>query len=400
MKKIGIYGGTFNPVHIGHIRAAEAFYDAIGLDELIVMPTFISPHKEMMKGDDPAYRLEMTALAFEGNKRNITVSDYEISKGGKSYTYLTLEHFSSSDTELYFLMGTDMLLCLERWKNPERILELSTIVLVRRENESETEEQIKSAIKRLNEQYGARIIQVAVDPIELSSREIREYISEGDSVYGLVPERVEGYISSYRLYHSYPLYESVRELVPKKRLKHIFGTEEEALRLALIFELSPEEAEKLRIAALLHDITKYYTAEEHVKYLEGMGVKIDPDTLKSEKTLHQLSGAYRAKELFSDLVDETVFNAIRYHTTGRENMSLTEKLMYLADYIEPNRTFPDCVTLRDYFYKKINDGEDRNAVLIDTMIRSLEMTIADLAQSSHAVHSDTLKALDFLKGEK
>jgi nicotinate-nucleotide adenylyltransferase len=114
MKKLGIYGGTFNPIHNGHIKAAEAFYDTVGLDELLIMPTFVSPHKEMMKGDDPSYRLEMTSLAFDGNVRNITVSDYEISKGGKSYTYLTLEHFSSSDTELFFLMGTDMFLCLDK----------------------------------------------------------------------------------------------------------------------------------------------------------------------------------------------------------------------------------------------------------------------------------------------
>lgn len=400
MKKLGIYGGTFNPIHNGHIKAAEAFYDTVGLDELLIMPTFVSPHKEMMKGDDPSYRLEMTSLAFDGNERSITVSDYEISKGGKSYTYLTLEYFSSPDTELFFLMGTDMFLCLDKWKNASRIFELTTIVLVRRESDADASENIEEAKVRYKELYSARIEEITLDPIELSSSEIRQFVSDGDSVYGLVPESVEDYINSYRLYRDYPLYESVRELVPKKRLKHIFGTEEEALRLALIYDLSPEDAEKLRTAALLHDITKYYTAEEHVSYLESIGVSVDPDAIKSEKTLHQLSGAYKARELFSDIVDEGVFNAIRYHTTGRADMSMLEKLMYLADYIEPTRTFSDCVVLRDHFYEKINNGEDKDEVLLGTMIMSLEMTIKDLIESGHAVHSDTLKALEFLKGEK
>lgn len=400
MKRLGIYGGTFNPVHMGHIRAAEAFYDAVELDELLIMPTYVSPHKEMEKGDDPVYRLEMATLAFEGNERNITVSDYEIEKGGKSYTYLTLEHFSCTDTELYFLMGTDMLLSLEKWREPQRIMDLATIVLIRRENEPATKELIEAAVKRLKERFGARIEQVKVEPIELSSSEIREWISEGDSVYGLVPENVENYIRSYRLYHSDPLYEAVRALVPKKRLKHIFGTEEEALRLALIYELDPEDAERLRIAALLHDITKYYTADEHISYLNGQGIEVEADAVKSGKTLHQLSGAYKARELFPDIVDDRIFGAIRYHTTAKADMGILEKLMYLADYIEPNRTFPDCVTLRDYFYGRINKNEDKDEVLLDTLIMSLEMTVKDLIENGHPVHSDTINALEFLKGEK
>ena len=118
MKRLGIYGGTFNPIHIGHIRACRAFYDEMKLDELILIPTAVSPFKSEKTDNEPSERLKMVKAAFEKDDRNINVSDYEIEKGGKSYTYLTLEHFSSPDTEIYFLMGTDMLLSLGEWKNP------------------------------------------------------------------------------------------------------------------------------------------------------------------------------------------------------------------------------------------------------------------------------------------
>lgn len=400
MKKLGIYGGTFNPVHMGHIRAAEAFYDAVGLDELLIMPTFISPHKAMEKGDDPAYRLEMTALAFEGNRRNIAVSDYEINKGGKSYTYLTLEHFSSPDTELYFLMGTDMLLSLDRWREPQKIFDLAVIALVRRENDEETGRAIGVTVERYKREYGAKIVTVSVPPTELSSSEIREAVARGESTEEMVPDAVREYIKAYRLYTLDPVYAAVRELVPKRRLRHIFGTVSEAEILSEIYGLDAEDRERLRIAAALHDVTKYYSAEEHLSYLESRGVTVDEHTKLSEKTLHQLSGAYMAEELFPETVDARIFGAIRYHTTAKADMSILEKLMYLADYIEAGRTFPDCVTLRGYFYGRIDKGEDRASVLTDTLILSLEMTVNDLNKNGLPIHSDTVSALEFLKGEK
>ncbi len=400
MKKLGIYGGTFNPIHNGHIKAAENFYDEIGLDELLIMPTFISPHKEMGKGDDPSYRLEMAELAFEKNERNIVVSDYEIERGGKSYTYLTLEHFKCPEVELFFLVGTDMFLCLDRWKNPQNIFDAATIVLMRREDEHDVSEALNEKKKIYENKFGAKIVFLKSDPIELSSSFVRGVASSGDDVSESVGESVAKYISSYRLYTSDPIYNAVRELVPKKRHRHIFGTVDEALRLAEIFCLSFKEVEDLRVAAALHDITKYFSRDEHVRYLEGKGISIDSETLKSHKTYHQLSGAVRARELFPDAVNDTVFNAIRYHTTAKADMSITEKIMYLSDYIEPNRTFPDCVKLREYFYTKINNGENKDDVLCDTLILSLEMTINDLKSEGYPIHKDTSEALEFLKGEK
>ena len=183
--------------------------------------------------------------------------------------------------------------------------------------------------------------------------------------------------------------------VGDKRLRHVLGVEAECLSLAVLFGLTGEETEQLARAALLHDITKGFSREEHLAYLDRIGVPVPEDTLRSEKTLHALSGAFFARETYPEAVDDAVFSAILFHTTGREDMSLLQKLMYLADYIEPTRTFPDCVTLRRFFYDRIATG-DRYEVLNETLIRSFDMTIADLIERREPIHRDTIAARNFL----
>ena len=396
MKRLGIYGGSFNPIHIGHIKAANAFYDEMKLDELIIMPTAVSPFKTDDLDNYPRERLKMVNAAFENSDRNILVSDYEIEKGGKSYTYLTLEHFSSPENELYFLMGTDMLLSLGGWKNPDIILKLATVCHIRREDvDPETEKAIEEARSRYEKEYNARIIDLVSEPFEVSSTEIRNAVKEGKSISDLVTQEVEDIIKKDKLYLTCPLYAAVRTLVKEKRWKHIFGTETEAKSLARIFDLSETDSERLRCAALLHDITKYLTRDEHLAFLEGVGVTPDEGTLLSDKTLHQMSGAYMAKKLYPDYVDDAVFDAIRYHTTCKAGMPLLTKLMYLCDFIEPTRTFPDCVKLRAIFYEMIEKG-NKLRTLDEIMLISLDMTIADLKDNGHPIHSDTEKAREYI----
>ncbi len=396
MKRLGIYGGSFNPIHKGHIRAARAFYDEMKLDELIIMPTAVSPFKDEKVENEPFERLKMAKAAFEQDERNITVSDYEINQGGKSYTYLTLEHFANADTELYFLMGTDMLLSLENWKNPDIILKLATVCHIRRESiDKETERLIDQAKASLKASYGAKIVDITLNPFKASSTEIRNAVREGRDISHLVTPEVEEIIKNDRLYRACPLYATVRKLVKEKRWKHIFATEEESQRLAEIFDLSNEDKERLRIAAVLHDITKYYTRDEHLSFLNEIGVIPDEGTLSSEKTLHQMTGAYLSRKLHPDLVDDAVFDAIRYHTTGKANMPLMTKLMYLSDFIEPTRTFPDCIKLRAIFYGMIGKGI-KLKTLDEIMLISLDMTIADLVDNGYPIHSDTEKAKEYI----
>ena len=117
-KRVGIFGGTFNPPHIGHVEAAKAFVENACLDSLIIMPAFIPPHKEYDSIVTCEERLEMCKIAFKDVDK-ATVSDLEISRGGKSYTYLTLQELTSDEVELYFLCGTDMIISMDTWKNPD-----------------------------------------------------------------------------------------------------------------------------------------------------------------------------------------------------------------------------------------------------------------------------------------
>ncbi|MBQ8742586.1 MAG: nicotinate-nucleotide adenylyltransferase [Clostridia bacterium] len=203
MKRLGIFGGTFSPPHIGHTNAAREFLKVLELDSLLIIPTFIPPHKQAYE-IDPDHRLEMTRLAFsqeEGFNCSVTVSDFELIKKGVSYTYLTLEHFSSPDTRLFFLCGTDMFMTLEQWKLPERIFELSDIVLTLRESASDARlDRISAHKDHLEKDLGARITVMSTSPIEISSSELRRDIASGKDVSKYLPPSVYDYIRKNRLY--------------------------------------------------------------------------------------------------------------------------------------------------------------------------------------------------------
>lgn len=189
------------------------------------------------------------------------------------------------------------------------------------------------------------------------------------------------------------------EYLPR-RLPHIDGTAAECRSLAALFSLSESDTERLCAAALLHDCTKRWSREEHLRYLAEQGVKPDEDTLRAEKTLHAVTGALYAAEKYPTLIDAPLQIAIRYHTTGRKEMSLPEKLLYLADYIEPNRTFPTCVTLRRCFYDRIGTAEDRVKCLDEILLLSFEMTIAELLREEQPIHPDTVAARNFLLSQR
>ena len=198
-KKIGIYGGTFNPPHIAHVHACEAFYNLIKPDELLVIPDFLPPHKEIDGGVTTDDRLEMTRLAFQ-DMPYVTVSKMEIERGGRSYTAVTLSELKTDDNELYFLCGTDMLLTLDSWYRPDIIFSLATICYVRRENEKENDKRISEAINFYKEKYDARIVSVTVEVTELSSSEIREKIKNNACVSELIPQKVNNYIQNRGIY--------------------------------------------------------------------------------------------------------------------------------------------------------------------------------------------------------
>ena len=199
--RIGIYGGTFAPVHKGHVAAAEAFIKQMELDLLYVIPAGIPPHKQIDSADDPAHRLAMCELAFKG-MRNVIVSDMEIVRQGKSYTVDTLRALHAEDRRLFLLMGTDMMLTLDTWREPEEIFRLCYPIYIRRENDPILQAQIIKKNELYLQKYGKIARRLMADVIELSSTEIRERVKQGRKIGTLVPPAVAAYICEKGLYQA------------------------------------------------------------------------------------------------------------------------------------------------------------------------------------------------------
>lgn len=199
--KIGIYGGTFSPVHCGHLLAAREFVRGTELDKLLIIPAAQPPHKEMQTPVSASDRLEMCRLAFEGME-NVEISDIEISRGGKSYTVDTVTELKKKypDDELFLLVGTDMLLTFERWYRYTDILSLCNLVYVRRETDSELDGEIFEKISFLEKQTGRKIRHIKIDPVEISSSELRQMLQDGEDTGNYLPEKVEKFIKEKGIY--------------------------------------------------------------------------------------------------------------------------------------------------------------------------------------------------------
>ena len=202
-EKLGIYGGAFSPIHEGHVRAALAFLDTMKLDKLLIMPTANPPHK-VVNGATAQERFEMARLAFcetdAYKSGGIEVSDFELTREGKSYTIYTLENFASPDRELYMLVGTDMFLSLDKWFRADDIFSLAAIVLMRRENDSENMVSIEQKKMIYREDHDARILEINEPPTVISSTELRARLYNGDPLDGYIPPKVEEYIKNKYLY--------------------------------------------------------------------------------------------------------------------------------------------------------------------------------------------------------
>ena len=202
--KVGIFGGTFNPIHNGHVRAAYEFLNSASLDRLLVIPDKIPPHKQIEGADDPMMRLAMTKLAIESHPEydgRVIVSDMEILSEGKSFTYYTIQKLLAPDTELYLYCGTDMFLTLDTWFRAKDFLPLITVAYAGREEQSaELAAAVREKKKQLETEYGATIFEIPLVPVETSSSEIREKMKAGEDVSHLLPTAVYQWIKERGLY--------------------------------------------------------------------------------------------------------------------------------------------------------------------------------------------------------
>ena len=395
--KIGVYGGTFNPPHLGHVTAARAVFELLKLDLLLLVPDGQPPHKMLPPGSpSPEQRLEMTRLAGEqlGLGERVRTLDLELKREGRSYTAETLRqlHQQYPEDELWLLMGTDMFLTLQAWREPGEILSLAGIAAFGR-TEEDTEELFSVQRDYLYRTYPqARIFTLTIPGVvDVSSTELRTMLARGEGG-NLLPPAVYGYILREGLYDTRAdlKHLPLRTLRPvalsylkHKRIPHVLGTEQEAIRLA---ERYGADVEKARVAALLHDCTKRLDMEEQLALCRQYGIRLDVLEQQALKLLHAKTGAAIARDVFG--VDDEIYRAIWWHTTGHAGMTLLEKIMYLADYIEPSRNFPGVDKLRAVCYKDLDEG----------LLMGLEMTIEEMTSMGNPVHHATIEARDALKG--
>ena len=363
--KVALFGGSFDPVHSEHVRLAEAAITELGLDLLLVMPSYVAPHKSAGSVADGKKRLRMCQTAFS-SLPNIEVSDFELLKGGTSYSYLTCRNFRERfpDAERYFLVGADMLENFFCWKEPDDILQNVTLVACRRG---------KEGVNDLHERFVARFhtdfLELSFCGEEVSSTEARVALAFGKEPRG-IEKKVLEYIRREGLYR-YNAAQALELETPERR-EHSYRVAQLAVKRAESLHVPFEQA---LLSAMLHDCGKYVAPND--PRLKGF----TPPEGVPAPVLHQYTGAYLAEHLFG-VEDGEILRAIMYHTSGREGMSTLEKLLYLADLLEEGRTFRGVEELRALFW------EDLDACLA----RSLKEQVEYLKSTGKPVYPLTLQA--------
>ena len=385
--KIAIYGGTFNPPHRGHVESLQAVYEQAKPDRVLVIPASIPPHKELAAGSpDAEKRLELTRLAFK-ELPYAEVTDMELTRTGKSYTSDTVAELLRKypDAELMLAMGTDMFLSFETWHESRYLIDnVTMLVFARREGE---DEKIFKYGEYLESKYGAKINYIMHDPLPISSSEIRRLLPRRLG-RELLPGVVFARIVKNGDYAAKPDFPWLREqsyaYLSPKRIPHVQGCEWEAVRLAKRWGESEEDAAE---AGILHDITKKLVLSEQLILSEKYGIINDTYETANVKLLHAKTGAALARDLFN--ISDRVYSAIRWHTTGKPDMTLLEKIIYMADYIEPNRDFPGVDKLRKLAY------EDLDAA----MVLGLKMSLEDIRSYGAEPYEVTVSAYEWYKAK-
>ena len=385
---IAVFGGSFNPPHKGHLAAALAASRQLKPDEFLVIPDFQPPHKQLAEGSpEPEERLALCRLAFAAVP-NCTVSDLELRRGGKSYTADTLRHLRAArpEAELILLMGADMYCSLHTWYDAEYILRSVRIAVFQRA--AGEMPAIEAQRDALAAQFGTETELIRSQPMPASSTELRAALQNREGVAKLSPE-VYAEIIRRRLYGAKVNFPWLREqsyaMLRPRRVPHVQGCEAEAVRLARRWRADEERAAE---AAILHDCTKKELLPEQLRLCAKYG--IIPDELEREngKLLHAKTGAAVAKFEFGS--DDEVVEAIRWHTTGRPNMTTLEKVLYMADYMEPTRDFPGVEELRRLAYEDLDRA----------MVLGFEMSLEDILSRGETPHKNTLAALQWYQNRE
>ena len=467
-RRIGIMGGTFNPIHNGHLNIIRQAREQFGLDEVWLMPTGESPHKGITDSLGRYDRLHMCQLAVQG-MRGVKVSDLEIRRSGKSYTYLSLKELRQrfSDDSFYYIIGEDSLDLFFSWVHPERICAMATILIacrspeetlhaitvsqqisrdqaaaLTRRVEKETgaatgtqdsfagtkskaglshgagpskapkssktrkiqsrslqvenfqveesrlrRKDLQEKIKRLSDTYQGSFHILDCGQMDISSTQIRRMVAEKEDISAYTPSKVVDYIRTHALYQNVTGYDivaiekSLQGLLSPHRYAHTLGVMHTACALSMAHSYPMTRAQ---IAGLLHDCAKYLSNDQLIEIAKKRGLLISPGEEKAPQLLHAKVGALFAEEIYG-VQDPAVLRAIRLHTTGSPAMGLLDKIIFVADYIEPGRDrAPHLSDIRQLAFYDLD--------LAVTLI--LEDTIAFLEASGAEIDVSSRQTLD------
>lgn len=372
--RTGIIGGTFDPIHNAHIMIALKAYEEFHLDRVLFMPSPNPPHKDEKEITPIYHRVNMIRLAIE-EYPYFEFSDYELTRKGTVYSADTLTDYKQKhpEEELFFIIGSDSLFTIDSWYHPEIIFEKAHILAAKRNDASSS--SMKEKIIDLRKKYDINISVLTVDASDISSTKIRQNVSE-ENLSEYLPVNVMDYIKKNSLYQkdggssrmtNAEIIEDLKKTQDEARFLHTMGVAQTAKRMA---ESLGENPNKAYLAGLLHDCAKCVSDEDKIKICKENNIEISYSEKCNPFLLHAKVGAYFTQHKYH-ITDSDIINAVRYHTTGRKNMSLLEKIIFTADYIEPGRKKqPNLKILRQMAYKDI----DKTVLLIlrDTLNYLLE----------------------------
>lgn len=397
MARIGIMGGTFNPVHNIHLMMADEARKQFRLKRVLFMPSKNPPHKEKSGIASEEHRRRMIEHAIRSNP-HFAFSGLELEREGTTYTKDTLSELRRRypDDKFYFILGGDSLTSMEKWREPKYIFENCHILAAAR---GETDSNcIGKWISHYRKKYDGKVSEIRMPESSVSSEMIRNKLAEGTSVTGYVPDCVERYIRFHGLYHDRnPLFQEMPDhreiirclsaLLKPKRLIHTLGVAATAANMAGVFGYSGQDA---FLAGLLHDCAKYLTGKELVCLCDQEGVPLTDVERANPALIHGKFGAHLARIKYH--VEQTdILDAICYHTTGRPGMGILEKIIYLADYMEPGRAMqcrPHSLTeIRSMCFQDI----DRALIMVlecsVTYLKSVDAVIDPLTMETYRYYS-------------
>lgn len=375
VKKIGLLGGTFDPVHLGHVRMAEACKAQLGLDEIWWIPASVPPHKTRQTTPYDIRRAWLSKV-IDG-KDGYRILDIEREREGKSYTYHTLLELHKRETncQFYFLTGADSLEQLHTWYHWEEILELCTFVATTRPG---YDLKIAEDVLAVAEKSKGGILCVEIDALDVSSTEVRERVARCQSIEAMIPAEIIKEVNNSMEIKVEGYKEILKKRLSVKRYTHSVGVANTAARLAGMFN---GDIERAYLAGLMHDYAREMTEEELLELAAKHNLSTDGVELMQTSLLHGPIGAWLLEQE-GLITDPQVLDAIRWHTTGHPDMDQLARIIYISDYIEPGRNFPGVDVLRQITNKDLNLG----------VLAGLDHTLTFLIQRNHFIHPLSIAA--------